>query len=80
MRAVAAVSRRAAADGVSLEQAVEQHADRVSEALLDEVQASKALHNPWNLFQHENKARVGRWQRCLLCRRCGDPTPKDKMP
>ena len=57
LRAVAEISARAAADGVSVESALQRHAAGVSEALLGGERSEMTLHNPWNLFQHEHRGK-----------------------
>ena len=57
LRAVAEISACAAADGVSVESALQRHAAGVSEALRVGGQSIRDLHNPWNLFQHEHRGK-----------------------
>jgi len=57
LRAVAEISSAAAADGVSVENALQRRAAEVSEALLGGERSETTLHNPWNLFQHEHRGK-----------------------
>jgi len=57
LRAVAEISSAAAADGVSVENAMQRRAAEVSEALLGGERSETTLHNPWNLFQHEHRGK-----------------------
>jgi hypothetical protein len=79
LRAVAEISGRAAADGVSVESALPRHAAGVSEALL--VGGSiRDLHNPWNLFQHEHRGKGWSPAKMSAMYKKWKDHPKDKMP
>ena len=80
MRAVAAISERASADGASLEQAMQQHTARVSEALKVGEQSPNDLHNPWDLFQHEHRGKGWSPAKMSAMYRKWRHHPKDKMP
>ena len=80
LRAVAAISGRAVADGVSLEQAMRQHAAGVSEALRVGGRSVTDLHNPWNLFQHENRGKGWSPAKVACMYTKWRQHPKDKMP
>ena len=76
LRAVAEISSAAAADGVSVESALQRHAAGVSEALLGGERSEMTLHNPWNLFQHEHRGKGWSPAKCRRCTRNGKATPE----
>ena len=57
LAAVARISQSAAVGGGGIEHALMQRAGEVSEALLGGERSEMTLHNPWNLFQHENRGK-----------------------
>ena len=80
LRAVAAISERAAADGVSVESALRRHAAGVSEALRVGGGSKIDLHNPWNLFQHEHRGKGWSPAKMSAMYKKWRSSEKDKMP
>ena len=70
--------RAAAGDGI--ERALRQRADEVREALRVGGGSKIDLHNPWNLFQHENRGKGWSPAKMSAMYKKWRPSEKDKMP
>ena len=79
LAAVARISESAAAGG-GIEHALMQRAGEVSEALLGGEGSEMTLHNPWNLFQHENRGKGWSPAKMSAMYKKWRSSEKDKMP
>ena len=79
-QALAAVAQISVADG-GIEHALMQRAGEVSEALRVGAESKATLHNPWNLFQHQNRGKG--WspaKMSAMYKKWKGHPGKDKMP
>ena len=79
LAAVAQISESAAAGG-GIEHALMQRAGEVSEALRVGAESKATLHNPWNLFQHQNRGKGWSPAKMASMYKTWRASPKDKMP
>ena len=79
LAAVARISQSAAA-GDGIEHALMQRADEVSEALRVGAESKMTLHNPWNLFQHQNRGKGWSPAKMASMYKTWRASSKDKMP
>ena len=79
LAAVALISQSAAA-GDGIEHALMQRADEVSEALRVGAESKMTLHNPWNLFQHQNRGKGWSPAKMASMYKTWRASSKDKMP
>ena len=79
LAAVARISQSAAA-GDGIEHALMQRADEVSEALRVGAESKVTLHNPWNLFQHQNRGKGWSPAKMASMYKTWRASSKDKMP
>jgi hypothetical protein len=78
-QALAAVAQISAADG-GIEHALMQRAGEVSEALRVGAESKATLHNPWNLFQHQNSGKGWSPAKMTSMYKTWRSSPKDRMP
>ena len=78
-QALAAVAQISAADG-GIEHALMQRAGEVSEALRVGAESKATLHNPWNLFQHQNRGKGWSPAKMASMYKTWRSSPKDRMP
>ena len=63
-----------------VESALQRHAAGVSEALAGGERSEMTLHNPWNLFQHENRGKGWSPAKMSAMYKKWRSSEKDKMP